>query len=106
MPPAAARFDGDLAALVSTADRTPAFEVAAPESRPAEALAARIEAIVLRNVGCASVGGFVATEPITVTWEPSPGMEDFPDWEGRVDGIQFYGTYDADTGWTIWINAC
>ncbi len=104
--PAAARFEGDLAALVSTADRTPAFEVAAPESRPAEALAARIEDIVLRNAGCASVGGFVATEPISVTWDPSPGMGDLPDWEGRVDGIQFYGTYDAATGWRIWINAC
>ena len=78
----------------------------APDSRPAEALAARIEDIVLRNTGCASVGGFVATEPIPVTWDPSPGMENLPDWEGRVDGIQFYGTYDADTGWTIWINAC
>ncbi len=104
--PAAARFDGDLAALVAVADRTAAFVAAAPDSRAAEALAARIDSVDLRNLGCANTGGFVATEPITVTWDPSPGMENFPDWEGTVDGIPFYGVYDADTGWEIWINAC
>ncbi len=104
--PAAARFDGDLAALVSTADHTPAFVVAAPDSRTAEALAARIETIVLQNVGCAGVGGYSATEPITVIWEPSPGFEDSPDWEGTVDGIRFFGIYDPDTGWTVRMLAC
>ena len=104
--PAAARFDGDLAALASTADATPALVVPAPDSRPAEALAARIQSIRLRNLGCANTGGFVATEPIVVTWDPSPGMENFPDWEGRVDGIPFYGVYDAGTGWKISIAAC
>jgi hypothetical protein len=103
---AAARTDGDLAGLEAVAARTPRFPVADPASRPAEALAARLRSVDLRNLGCASTGGFVATEPITVTWDPSPGMEGLPDWEGRVDGIQFYGTYDAATGWEIWINAC
>jgi len=103
---AAARTDGDLADLTLVAGRTPTFTVAAPDSHTAEALAARIMTITLRNLGCASTGGAIATEPIPVVWQPSPGYDGAHDWEGTVDGIQFFGTYDPATGWQIRVNAC
>ncbi len=104
--PAAARFDADFVTLERLAETTPAFSVADRGSRAAEELAVRVRSIDLRNLGCDSTGGFVATEPIVIVWGEIPGFDDQPPWQGTVDGIAFRGTFDEVRGWTILVNAC
>lgn len=105
--PAAARFDGDLAALTTLAAATPAFAIPSQTSPAAEELAARIHYIDGQNLGCASTGGFVATEPIPVKWQTHPStLEGQEAWQGYVADIDFRGVYDPADGWTIFLNAC
>lgn len=108
--PAAARFAGDLSALDQLAEATPEFAVAAQDSRTAEALAVRIRYIDLGNLGCANMGGYVATDPIPIVWQRTPDDAGGADWQGTVGaglaGIPFRGTFDPVLGWQIEILAC
>jgi hypothetical protein len=107
---AADRFAGDLAALTALAAKTPEFTVVAPDSRPAEELAVRVRYISLGNLGCASKGGYVATDAIPIRWQTNPDQAGGPDWQGTVGppgaGIPFRGTFDPAFGWQIDLLAC
>jgi hypothetical protein len=103
---AAARTDGDIAALDHLAGSTPKFTIPAQDSRPAEELAARANSIDLQNLGCANVGGVVVTELIPIVWQTQPSGDDRGDWQGTVGEIPFRGTYDQARGWVIEIRAC
>jgi len=96
--PAAARFGTDLAALRTAALASPPVTPAAPDSRAAAELAVRIQDIGLRNSGCMSCGGFVATTLAPVVWTSQSG--------GTINGIRFQVTYHAGTGWQAAIWAC
>ena len=108
--PAAARFADDLAALEQLAETTPEFTAASQDSRPAEELAVRIRYIDLGNLGCASKGGYVATDPIPIVWQDIPEDTGGPGWQGTVGpglaGIPFRGTFDPVLGWRIELLAC
>jgi hypothetical protein len=103
---AAARFDADLAAARSPAESTPPLVAPAPDSRSVAELKIREDVILERNGGCAGSGGYVATEPIEIVWEPEVISEQTPPWDGRADGIPFRATYAPATGWRIEFNAC
>jgi hypothetical protein len=75
---AAARLDNDLAAL---------------------------QFINLSNLGCANVGGSLATDPIPVVWQSKAAEGGQPAWQGTVAGTDFRGTYDRARGRAIYINA-
>jgi hypothetical protein len=96
--PAAARFSADLAGLRAAALAAPPVTPAAPDSRAAAELAVRIQDIGLRNSGCMSCGGFVATTLAPVVWTSQSG--------GTINGIRFQVTYHAGTGWEAAIWAC
>ena len=96
--PAAAQFSADLAGLRAAALAAPPVTPAAPDSRAAAELAVRIQDIGLRNSGCMSCGGFVATTLAPVVWTSQSG--------GTINGIRFQVTYHAGTGWEAAIWAC
>jgi len=96
--PAAARFSADLAGLRAAALAAPPVTPAAPDSRAAAELAVRIQDIGLRDSGCMSCGGFVATTLAPVVWTSQSG--------GTINGIRFQVTYHASTGWEAAIWAC
>jgi hypothetical protein len=96
--PAATRFSADLAALRAAALAAPPVTLAAQDSRAAAELALRIQDINLRNSGCMSCGGFVATTLGPVVWTSQSG--------GTINGIRFEVIYHAGTGWEARIWAC
>jgi hypothetical protein len=116
---AAARFDDDVAALRSLAERSPPVTPAAPESRVAEDLAVRLAQISLVNRGCDSCGGYIYLEPdeVVIYDEPTPdpraggvlvnGFVGDPNADQAGEfGVSFVATFDAETGWLIRFNAC
>lgn len=89
-----ARFDGDLVAARTLADRSSPQAAVAPDSLEAGALALRLQVIGLFNYGCDSCGGAVLEEAIPVDWEAQ-----------TVAGAGFEAEFDG-TEWQITINAC
>ena len=102
--PAAARFAADLSALRALSASLPRFAVAAPDSRTAAGVAARVEHIRLINGGCLSCGGEVFTKPIAVIWTTaSAGAKHL---KGTVAGGDFSADYEPGDGWLVIIRAC
>jgi hypothetical protein len=103
--PAAARFNGDLAAARTLAQQTPRVTVAAPGSRAALELALRLQSIGLRNSCDEEFGGYAPTSLETIVWQPSTGQRP-SHYQGLVGGIRFTADYTVQHGWTINIYAC
>jgi hypothetical protein len=118
---AAARFDDDVAALRTLAERSPPVAVAPPASRAAEDLAIRLAQISLVNWGCDSCGGYRYVEPDDVviydepTFDPvagvlSDGFVGEPFDPNATDdagfGVSFEASYEEGTGWLIRFHAC
>ena len=98
---AAARFEGDLAAVRSTAARTPAFTVRSDTSRAAAEVAVRVTHIAAANGGCGGTGGQVFPRLVPMTWKSGSDGH----WTGTVDGIGFDATHQGDS-WRVRIDAC
>ena len=103
--PAAARFNGDLAAARTLAQQTPPVTVAAPDSRAALELALRLQSISLRNSCSEEFGGYAPTSLETIVWQPSTDQHS-SHYEGLVGGVRFSADYTVQHGWTIIIYAC
>jgi len=103
--PAAARFNGDLAAARALAQQTPPVTVAAPDSRAALELALRLQSISLRNSCSEEFGGYAPTSLETIVWQPSTDQHS-SHYEGLVGGVRFSADYTVQHGWTIIIYAC
>jgi hypothetical protein len=103
--PAAARFDGDVAALRTLAQASPPVAVAARDSHAAAEVAARASLIKIANWGCGSCGGVIFTKLPSVVWHPKtePGIGRS---DGTINGIRFRADYHAGHGWEIEIWAC
>ncbi len=102
---AAARFDGDLAAVRSLAQQTPPPTVAAPDSRAAAELALRLYSIDKINNCSEEFGGFAPAQLETVIWQPASGQHSHH-YQGTIGGGSFHADYSAAHGWQIYINAC
>jgi len=104
---AAGRYYGDLQALRSLAGPAP-VHVAAPDSRAAEELAVRLGAINLRNSGCDSCGGYVATDLPTITFYETPRTDPVTGfrWDGTIGDLPFRADFHGDSGWQVDYNAC
>ena len=106
--PAAARYDGDVAALRARAQAAPSLASAPPQSRAAGELALRIRVIQLANLGCGSCGGRVFTTLLPITWHPkkeiAPGSGSYSN--GTIGGISFLAAYRPGHGWSVLIYAC
>ncbi len=103
--PAAARFNGDLTAARTLAQRTPPVTVAAPDSRAALELALRLQSIGNRNNCSMMFGGYVPTSLAPIVWQPSTGQHS-SHYEGSIGGVRFTGEYTTQHGWNIIIHAC
>ena len=103
--PAAARFNGDLAAARALAQRTPPVTVAAPDSRAALELALRLQSIAHRNSCSMMFGGYAPTSLAPIVWQPSTGQH-ARHYEGLIGGARFTGDYTIGHGWKIIIYAC
>jgi hypothetical protein len=103
--PAAANFGSDLASARALAVDTPPVTPPAPDSRQAAELALRIYDINLRNSGCMSCGGYVASALNQIVWQPENESGVGPS-DGYISGIRFRATYHAGSGWDVLIWAC
>jgi hypothetical protein len=103
--PAAARFNGDLAAARALAQRTPTVNVAAPDSRAALELALRLQAIGNRNSCSMMFGGYAPTSLAPIVWQPGTGQH-ASHYEGSLGGVRFTADYTVQRGWKIIIYAC
>lgn len=103
--PAAARFNGDLAAARTLAQQTPPVTIAAPDSRAALELALRLQSISLRNSCDEEFGGYAPTSLETIVWQPSTDQHS-SHYEGLIGGIRFTADYTVQHGWKINIYAC
>lgn len=103
---AAARFNADLAAARSLAQRTNPFTLAAPASRAAEEVAVRVEDILLDNAGCDSCGGARLTDWPTINWQQFYSPVAMRTADGKIRDIGFSATYAPGTRWKIVLFAC
>ncbi len=103
--PAAARFNGDLAAARALAQRTPRVTIAAPDSRAALELALRLQSLSLRNHCSEDFGGYAPTSLEPIVWQPGTGQHS-SHYEGLAGGIRFTADYTVQHGWKIIIYAC
>jgi hypothetical protein len=103
--PAAARFNGDLAAARILAQQTPLVIIAAPDSRAALELALRLQSISLRNSCDEDFGGYAPTSLETIVWQPSTDQHS-SHYQGLIGGIRFAADYTVQHGWKINIYAC
>lgn len=102
--PAAASFEGDLEAVRVAAASTPPPEAVAPDAPAGAELAARLEEIDLRNLGCGACGGHVPTALSEVVWDdPAPGATVLT---GTVAGVGVEATYTPGGGWSAVLIAC
>lgn len=102
--PAAARFNGDLAAARTLAQQTPLVTIAAPDSRAALELALRLQSISLRDACSEEYGGYAPTSLETIVWQPSDQHSSH--YEGLVGGTRFTADYTVQHGWKIIVYAC
>jgi hypothetical protein len=103
--PAAARFNGDLAAARALAQQTPPVTVAPPDSRAVLELALRLQAIGSRNSCSMMFGGYAPTDLAPIAWQPGTGQHP-RHYEGLIHGVRFTADYTAPHGWQIIIYAC
>jgi len=101
------RMPGDVAAARAAAADAPGTVTLDPAARESAELPLRIEYINKANMGCGTMGGYLATEAIPVVWvTEDSGSPDVPPTDGRVGGIAFTARYDADSGWAVDLRAC
>jgi len=103
--PAAARFNGDLAAARALARQTPQVTIAAPYSRAALELALRLQSIRIRNSCSEEFGGYAPASLETIIWQPRTDQHS-SHYDGLVGGIRFTADYTVQHGWKISIYAC
>lgn len=107
---AAARFDGDLAALRALAESTPPVTVARPDSREAAETLLLVQFVELANGGCDARGGSVFPElpPLDWTSSAAPDAPDIglPEWDGHVGSLEFSAEVGPDGTWEVMIWAC
>jgi len=103
--PAAARFNGDLAAVRTLAQQTPKVTVAAPDSRAALELALRVQSISLRDSCDEEFGGYAPTSLEAIIWQPGTDQHS-SHYQGSIGGIRFTAGYTVQHGWKILIYAC
>jgi hypothetical protein len=101
------RTPADVDAAYAAAAAAPGTVTPDPASRESAELPLRIEYINGANLGCGTMGGYLATQAIPVVWvTEDSGSPDVPPTDGRVGGIGFTATYDAGSGWTVNLRAC
>jgi hypothetical protein len=101
------RMPGDVAAARAAAADAPGTVTLDPAARESAELPLRIEYINKANMGCGTMGGYLATEAIPVVWvTEDSGSPDVSPTDGRVGGIAFTAKYDAGSGWTVDLRAC
>lgn len=104
---ASIRTSGDVDAAYAAAAATPATVVPDPESRQSAEVPLRIEYINKANMGCGTMGGYLAVQTIPIDWvTEDSGAPEVPPTDGRVGGIGFTARYDAGSGWTVDLRAC
>lgn len=104
---AASRTPGDVDAVYAAAVAAPATVTPGPDSRQSAEVPLRIEFINKANMGCGTMGGFLATQTIPIEWvTEDSGAPEVPPTDGRVGGIGFTATYDTGSGWTVDLRAC
>lgn len=100
------RMPGDIRAARAAAAAS-AFEPPDPNAPEAAEVLLRIEYINKANLGCGTVGGFIATDPIPVEWASEPSSDPtLPPTDGKVNGVRFRATYTESDGWTVDLPAC
>lgn len=101
-----ARLSADVAAARAIAESS-AFTAPSPDSRAAAEVRLRVEYINKANLGCGTMGGFLATGPLPVQWSTEPsGDPQLPPTDGTVNGVRFRATYTGAAGWTVELLAC
>ncbi len=103
---AASRTPGDVDAVYVAAAAAPATVTPGPDSRESAEVPLRIEYINKANMGCGTMGGYLATQPIPVEWVTEDSAPEVPPTDGRVGGIGFTASYNAGSGWTVDLRAC
>jgi hypothetical protein len=104
---AASRTPGDVDAVHVAAAAAPATVTPDPGSRESAEVPLRMEYINGANMGCGTMGGYLATQPIPVEWvTEDSGAPEVPPTDGRVGGVGFTASYDAGSGWTVDLRAC
>jgi hypothetical protein len=110
--PAAYRFEADLAAVGTTAGAMAPLQAVDEASLVAAELEALLTEIELRNGGCGSCGGYVATTLSSIIWDDAaPGATTrtgsvVSPLDGAESGIAFTATYVPGQGWTVELRAC
>lgn len=100
------RLAGDVHAARAAAASS-VFVAASPDSSAAAEVLLRVEYINKANMGCGTMGGYIATEPIPVDWSSEPsGDPTLPPTDGTVNGVRFHAGYADPAGWTIELLAC
>lgn len=78
-----------------------------PGSPEAAEVLLRIEYINKANLGCGTMGGYIATDPILVEWANEPSADPtLPPTDGKVNGVRFRAAFDESAGWSIELLAC
>ena len=78
-----------------------------PGSPEAAEVLLRIEYINKANLGCGTMGGYIATDPVLVEWAGEPsGDPTLPPTDGKVNGVRFRAAFDETAGWSIELLAC
>lgn len=100
------RMPGDVDAARAVAESS-AFVAMSPDSQAAAEVLLRVEYINKANMGCGTMGGYIATEPIPVEWSGEPsGDPTLPPTDGNVNGVLFRASYADPAGWTVELLAC
>jgi hypothetical protein len=78
-----------------------------PGSSEAAEVLLRIEYINAANLGCGTMGGYSATDPLPVEWVSEPsGDPTLPPTDGQINGVRFRATFDESAGWNVELLAC
>lgn len=94
----AARFPADLAATRALASSQPPIPAARPDSKASAEVAIRTAAIIGRNGGCGTSGGWIETTPSPLVWGQGTS--------GTIGDVQFRADYHPGQGWQVTLNAC
>lgn len=100
------RLPGDVEAAQAAAAAS-TLTTPDPGARAAAEVRLRLASIEKANLGCGTMGGLIATDPLPVVWASEPaGDPAMPPTEGTVNGIRFRATYDDSAGWSVELLAC
>ncbi len=103
---AAIRMSDDVDAARAAAESS-AFVAPSPDSPAVAEVLLRVEYINKANMGCGTMGGYTATEPISVEWSSEQSADpSVAPTDGQVNGVRFRAGYADSSGWTIELLAC